>query len=203
MNFEDHDVPVQIISIQQVYDACLKLAEQIDRAGISFDAIVAIARGGFPPARYLCDFLNIDLLFSIQIRHYSRMAQQQQAKPINTNTADLKDLKVLLLDDINDSGESLEQASQQITTASLLKTAVMHQKASSSFQADFVSQQLQQWRWIIYPWAVTEDLLELLKQGQMLRADVDSAMHYLQNKHQLEVSREVLENALKFKSRYQ
>ncbi|HXH17680.1 MAG TPA: hypothetical protein VNJ07_01250, partial [Chitinophagales bacterium] len=39
--------------------------------------IAAIARGGFAPARFLCDFLHVSDMASVQVKHYEAGADRQ------------------------------------------------------------------------------------------------------------------------------
>jgi len=56
-----------------------RLALQIRAAGFQPDLIVAIARGGYVPARVLADYLGVMDVTSFRIEHYLRGARQQPA----------------------------------------------------------------------------------------------------------------------------
>jgi len=193
----------RLVSFQEVYESSLKLAEKISASSLRFDAVVSIARGGFPPARYLCDFLNIEHLYSVQIKHYSSGARQKnEAEILNKNLGDIENRKILLADDVNDSGESLKAASDLLTPAAQLKTAVLHEKTTTEFKADFSGESIGEWKWLIYPWARTEDILEFLNEGKMLNKGIKPAIDFLKNKYELEVEEKVLNDILKFKTNY-
>jgi len=105
----------RIVGLSEVYEMAYKVSRKISDSPLDFDVVVGIARGGFPPARLLCDFLNIKTLTAIQIRHYTGGGQQKEeveiSDPININ---LKGKKVLIVDDVNDSGETLKVAVDHI-----------------------------------------------------------------------------------------
>ncbi|MFW5756987.1 MAG: phosphoribosyltransferase [Tangfeifania sp.] len=193
----------QLVSLQEVYDSSLKLAEKISVSSIQFDAIVSIARGGFPPARFLCDFLNIERLYSVQIKHYSSGAdKQEEAEVLNKSMGDIENRKILLADDVNDTGKSLKAALELLEPAALIKTAVLHEKDSSEIKADFAGKGIGEWKWLIYPWARTEDVLEFLNKGNMLNKGIYPAINFLKEKYDLEIEEDTLREILQFKPNY-
>lgn len=198
-----NDFKAELLSQLDVYNAAYKLAEEIMNSSLDFDAIVAIARGGFPPARFLCDFLNIEKLYSIQIKHYAKGAEQQKkVSVLNKSLGDIKDMKILLVDDVNDSGKSLIKAKEQLKDASLLKTAVLHEKETTEFKVDFVADYIHEWKWLIYPWAAAEDVLEFLHKGNKLDSELYEAKEYLMNEYDLQVEELILRNIMDMKGNY-
>ncbi|WP_019216960.1 phosphoribosyltransferase [Legionella tunisiensis] len=59
-----------------------KLANIIMQSPYKFDMAIAIARGGFPVARFICDFLNIRQLCSMQTIHYHGGALKKEETEI-------------------------------------------------------------------------------------------------------------------------
>lgn len=199
------DFTARIISLDEVYKTTYKLAQNIMESTISFDIVVAIARGGALPARLICDFLNIDRLISIQIRHYKRGAkQQEEAEIIASVETNIESKNVLLVDDVNDSGKTLKSAVDYIKSLKpdLLKTAVLHEKANTTLTSDYKVKKLKEWKWLIYQWAVTEDILEFLKKDEMLYQSVKLARQHLSKKYDLEVNEQLLEKIMQLKENY-
>lgn len=193
----------ELLSMQEVYRLSVQLAEKISASSTAFDAVVGIARGGFPPARFLCDFLNIERLYSIQIKHYGSGAEQKEkAEILNENIGKITNKKILLADDVNDSGKSLQAASGLLQSASVLKTAVLHEKNTTEIKADFAGETIDEWKWLIYPWAITEDVLEFLNKGNMLESNLQEARNFLYEKYELKIDIPTLKTILKFKSNY-
>ena len=201
----EKDFTARIVGLSEVYEMAYKVAGKISDSSLDFDVVVGIARGGFPPARLLCDFLNIKTLTAIQIRHYTGGGQQKEeveiSDPININ---LKGKRVLIVDDVNDSGETLKVAVDHVkkNEVAKVKTAVLHEKDSTSMNADFAGGYLSEWKWLIYQWAVTEDLIEFLKKDGMLAADEDEILNHLSEKYDLDVKRELLHKVLAMKKNY-
>ena len=69
---------VQLIRQEQVYSLAFRFSLQVEKADFRQEVIVAIARGGFVPARYPCDFLDIYTLASFRIKHYEAGLEQEK-----------------------------------------------------------------------------------------------------------------------------
>ncbi len=155
----------ELRSWQEVYDLALELAFRIRDDGFDSDQIVAIGRGGYAPGRLLADFLHKKALSSFRVQHYTAGAhREREARVVGSFDADLPGARVLLVDDVNDSGETLEAATAFLGErgAAEVRTAVLQEKETTSFHADYVGDRVETWRWIIYPWAVVEDVTGFL-----------------------------------------
>jgi len=75
-------IPVKLVSWEEIVDWAMHLADIIKRDGFKPDLIVAVARGGYVPARLLCDFLGVENLASIQSQHWTEAAKVEE-KAIN------------------------------------------------------------------------------------------------------------------------
>ena len=139
----------------------MRLATLIRDSDFHPDIVVAIGRGGFVPARLLCDYLDIMALTSIKIEHYlSGSAKQEQAVIRYPLCTTIENQRVLLVDDVNDSGDTLEIAIQHLAgfKPHEVRTAVIHHKTCTHFQVDYQAKKITKWRWLIYPWARVEDI---------------------------------------------
>ena len=195
----------RIIYLSEAYEMAHKVSKQITESSDSFDIILGISRGGLPPARMICDFLNIETLTSLQISHYAsggvEKGKVDVTDPLNI---DIEGKNVLIVDDVNDSGKTLRAANEHVNSLnpSSVKTAVLHEKKSTSYHADYTGIDLSGWKWLIYQWAVTEDLLEFLHKDGMLNADNNEAMNHLSEKYGLEVEKELFEWVISMKGNY-
>jgi len=72
---------------------------------------------------------------------------------------------VLVIDDVTDTGKTLEVAITYLKGCNPkeIRTAVLRYKISSTFCPDYYASREHEWRWIIYPWAVHEDLTEFIE----------------------------------------
>lgn len=158
---------------KEVEKACRIVSAKILKDHFEPDLCVAISRGGFPPARIICDLLNIRNLTSIRIEYYSgvneTMSEPRLAYPLN---ADVKGMRVLVVDDVADRGDSLVLAKKHILEmgAGETKFATLHYKPWSKMKPDYYAFECRSW--IVYPWEVTETAREisskLLQQGKCL-----------------------------------
>jgi uncharacterized protein len=161
----------ELITWNRVYALSRLLSLKIRDARYTPDIIVAIGRGGYVPARILADYLDMMALTSMKIEHYARGADKQtEARvkyPLGENVTGMR---VLVVDDVSDSGDTFQVALAHIRKRfqpAAIKTAVLHHKIVSTYKPDFFAQRVVKWRWIIYPWAVVEDLSGFISRMQI------------------------------------
>ena len=140
------------------------LAEKIRSCGFRPEIVVALGRGGFIPARILCDRLDVRELASTSIEYYRDMGEREKEPrilyPLN---AEVKNRSVLLVDDVSDTGRSLQLAKSHVLErgAKEVRVATLHYKPWSAFQPDFYAEKTE--AWVVYPWEVLESLRSLCK----------------------------------------
>jgi len=201
----DKNISARIVYLPETYEMAYKIAHKIQEAGEVYEAVVGISRGGLPPSRIICDFLNIKTLTTMQILHYDSAAKaREEVRVSDPIKIELEGKNVLVVDDVNDTGETLRAACDHIGSLnpSLMKTAVLHEKSGTSFSADYSGAYLSEWKWLIYQWAVTEDLIEFLKRDQMMDAEPEDAIRHLKEKYNLTVERDLLDKVLSMKEYY-
>lgn len=151
----------ELVSFHEVLRLSRSLAQKIKVSGYMPDLIVAIGRGGFVPGRLVSDFLLFNNLTSMKIEHYTRAADMQEEARIKFPIpVDITGKKILIVDDVTDTGETLKLAVDYVLNLkpAEIRTAVLQHKTCSTFTPDFYAQKIVKWRWIIYPWASYEDL---------------------------------------------
>jgi hypothetical protein len=141
------------------------LADSVTASGFQPDVIVAVSRGGFDPARILSDQLGVRMLASLQVVYYSGVNEKSDAPevlyPLN---ADVRGLKVLVVDDVADSGNSLRLVKEYVEGlgAVEVRVATLHHKPWSVFRPDYFAEDVD--KWVIYPWEVRESI-QLVRGG--------------------------------------
>ncbi len=60
-----------------------------------------------------------------------------------------------------------------------VRIAVVDYKKTSSFAPDFYASVMDEWKWIVYPWSLREDVKDLLKRKGV--SDVGEAVSYLRS----------------------
>lgn len=156
----------ELVSWDRFSDMARSLALLIKESGYRPDLVIAIGRGGYVPARVVCDFLLHDMLTSFKIEHWGMAAQEKPEVVIRFPLAvDIRDQAVLIVDDVTDTGQTLQAAVSYIRGLGPreIRTAVLQHKTSSSFCPDYFAREERVWRWIIYPWAVHEDLVGFIE----------------------------------------
>ena len=185
----------ELISWSEVQRLCLRLANLIRESDYQPDIVVAIGRGGFVPARLLCDYLDLMALTSIKIEHYlSGSTKQEQAVIRYPLCTSIKNLRVLLVDDVNDSGDTLDVAIQHLDNfqPQEVRTAVMHHKTSTHFMVDYQAKKITKWRWLIYPWARVEDISDFLQRLTPVPKNLQEAQQQLSLQYGINISRQEL-----------
>ncbi len=153
-----------------IYDLCRDLSQNVIAAGYEPDVVVALARGGWFAGRMVCDFLGISDLVSLKVEHYvgtALLADQCKVRyPITDEMVHGK--RVLEVDDIADTGKSLEHSVRYIKEfkPASCKTGVLQLLFTSETTPDFYAEFLEEWAWIVYPWNFIEDMIDLI--GKLL-----------------------------------
>ncbi len=154
--------PCDIVTWNEFYDLARVLSRLIRASGWRPDLVVAIGRGGYVPGRVVCDFLVHDLLTSMKVEHWGIAAQKRDQATVRFPLAtEISGQKVLIVDDVTDTGDTLTTAKGYLESLgpAETRTAVLQHKISSAFKPDYYAEKITEWRWIIYPWAVHEDLV--------------------------------------------
>jgi hypoxanthine phosphoribosyltransferase len=192
----EQELRCELVPQSQVYELCWELAAAIRASGYHPEVVIAIARGGFVPARYLCDFLSISAMTSIKIQHYAPGARKQGRAWVKYPLGgSIEGQQVLLVDDVNDTGDTLEAALDHLKGfgAADLRTAVLHEKLTTRFRAHYRVREVRDWHWIVYPWAVFEDLLAFLHEMQPPPVSADQAAQRLREDYGIEIPKRQVE----------
>jgi hypoxanthine phosphoribosyltransferase len=163
----DYEVPTW----SQIFDMLFSQAQKIQNQSYTPDVVVGIARGGIISARILTDLLETPQLEILQIEYYTGINQTQLKpnlkQPLSFNFAGKK---TLIVDDIADSGESLELAQTHLQErgAKEIKTATLFKKPFSTIIPDFYEKQTG--HWVVFPWDTKETLRKTIQKNQGKRA---------------------------------
>lgn len=161
-------VKTKLVTWDEVVDWARDLSKKVESSGYRPDVIVAIARGGFVPARLLCDFLLVENLVSLQSQHWTEAAKVEEKAIIKyPYTLDLNGSKVLIVDDIVDTGDSVLLAKEFIHknwNPSDIRIAVLQWISPvAKFKPDYYSIEVREWVWFQYPWTRLEDTFQFFK----------------------------------------
>lgn len=161
-SFDNDPVSYVAPSWTDLESACIVVAQQVKQSGLAFDVIVTLAKGGWPMTRSLSDFTGIGEIASIGVKFYSGINQKAD-KPIiyQDLPTKVKGKRVLLFDDVADSGGSLQFVRDLLHQrgAKSVKTATLYYKPHSIVKPDYFGGTTS--AWIIFPFEIVEmsDLL--------------------------------------------
>jgi hypoxanthine phosphoribosyltransferase len=163
----------------QIHNLLINQSKKILSDNFVPDIIIAITRGGWVPARLLSDLLEVQNVSTIRIEFYLDIAKTRK-KPVLTQKLQIpvSGKKILLVDDVADTGESLQLAKNHILQQNdvELKIATIYKKIQSKIEPDYYEKTTK--NWIIFPWEIKETSRKLLnkneKKSQTNFKEVDS-----------------------------
>ena len=160
-------VPVKIVSWEEIVEWSRGLAERIRGDGFQPDVVIAVSRGGFVPARLICDFLDVTNLLSIQSQHWVEAARMAEKAILRfPYRVDLSGMRAILVDDIVDTGDTLQLARDFVVREwrpSELKVAALQWISSvAKIRPDYYYLEVRDWTWFQYPWTRLEDTMQFI-----------------------------------------
>lgn len=142
------------------------LARLVRDSGFAPDIVVAIGRGGYVPARILCDYLHLKDLTSIKVEHWGITATPDERAVVRFPlSGDIRGKRVLLVDDTTDTGDTMRVSLAYLGKLgpTEIRTAVLIHKTTSDYVPDYYVRKVIKWRWVIFPWHVWEDLTVFIR----------------------------------------
>jgi hypoxanthine phosphoribosyltransferase len=150
------------ISWEATIEYCEQLALKIK--DYRPEVIVGLSRGGLVPTRILSDALGINKVGVLGISHYTGLGKRSEIPVITQDLCmDLKGKRILLVDDVADTGKSLMTAKGYLERmgAREIRIATLHYKPNMAFRPDYFV--MTTTSWVAYPWETHETERELSK----------------------------------------
>jgi hypoxanthine phosphoribosyltransferase len=148
----------EIMQWDDLGTAAEALAEQVREDGFQPDVILAIARGGLLPGGAIGYALGVKNTCAISVEFYTGVDQRLDVPLILPPTPDLVDLThahLLIVDDVADTGGTLEVVNDFATgKVAEVRTAVLYEKPRSVVKCDYVWRRTE--RWITFPWSAND-----------------------------------------------
>ena len=153
------------VSYDEYHTLIEKLALKIHLSGWTFDTILCLARGGMRPGDIISRIFEVPLAIMSTSSYRNEAGTVQGhldiARYITTPKAEISG-RVLLVDDLADTGHTLEAVVQQLnasyTSITEMRTAVIWTKGGSGFQPDFSVEFLPSNPWIHQPFEAYDSM---------------------------------------------
>lgn len=150
---------LEVLDWQAFGESSLELAAAVKASGYHPNLILAIARGGLFTAGALGYALGVKNLHVMNVEFYTGIDQRLPLPvmlPPVPQTVDLSGAKVLIADDVADTGATLELVRTFcLGKVAQVRTAVIYQKPRSTVDCDYVWKHTD--RWIDFPWSALGD----------------------------------------------
>ncbi len=180
-----------------------RVADLVRDAGAVPDTIVALTRGGWVPGRLLCDRLGVHRLLSLRAQHWGVTATPSgRAELTEGLSGGVAGQKVLVVDDITDTGESLNLAVEHVRAqgpARVETAAFLHidqAKHVPKYFAEVIPRT--EWVWVVFPWNYWEDLGTLARRAARVEPGIDAIRATLRRRSGLDVPRSDLERLTEY-----
>jgi uncharacterized protein len=136
-------------------DAARHLAVDVLESGFSPDFVIAIARGGLLLAGAIAYALGVKNCGSLNVEFYTgvdeRLPMPVILPPLLDQTS-LAGARVLLADDVSDSGRTLALVVELLEAAGAdVKSVVLYTKPGTVHEPDYTWRRTS--RWIAFPWS--------------------------------------------------
>jgi uncharacterized protein len=151
----------EVMSWELFGTASRELAEQVAADGYAPDLILAIARGGLFATGALGYSLGVKNLHVMNVEFYTgvdeRLDMPVMLPPV-PQPVDLAGARVLIADDVADTGATLELVrdfcAEHVAEA---RCAVLYEKSRSTVKCEYVWRRTEQW--ITFPWSALPPLV--------------------------------------------
>lgn len=147
--------PREVLTYEGFGTGVRELAQAVVDSGFTPDVVLGIARGGLIPAGALAYALDTKNLFTLSVEFYTGVDTRLDVPvmlPPFLDAHDLDDATVLVVDDVADTGRTLELVHHFCAGhVAEVRTAVLYEKPHSVIKADYAWRYTD--RWINFPWS--------------------------------------------------
>ncbi|WP_431279826.1 phosphoribosyltransferase [Leifsonia poae] len=149
------DTEREVLGWLEFGEASRHLAGEVVESGFEPDVVVAIARGGLLLAGAMSYALGIKTCGALNVEFYTgvdeRLPEPVVLPPL-LDEASLAAKRVLLVDDVSDSGRTLAMVVDLIAASGAeVRTVCLYSKPRTVLEPDFIWRRTD--RWITFPWS--------------------------------------------------
>ena len=139
----------EVLSYEGFGVATRQLAQLVVESGYEPDWLVAIARGGLVVGGALAYAMGHKNIVTVNVEFYTGIDERLDVPvelPPVLNLDDIANRRVLIVDDVADTGETLKLVIDKCNRAcSEVRSAVLYEKPCSIVRADYVWKHTDQW----------------------------------------------------------
>jgi hypoxanthine phosphoribosyltransferase len=151
----DPAIEREVLGWLEFGDAARQLARSVLESGYEADVVIAIARGGLLLAGAISYALGIKACGSLNVEFYTGVGErlpEPVVLPPLLDDAALRHKRVLLVDDVSDSGRTLALVVDLIAASGAdVRTVCLYSKPRTVLEPDFVWRRTD--RWVTFPWS--------------------------------------------------
>ena len=135
-----------------------RLAKQME--GMEFDWYMAITRGGLVPACLLAQITGHTAIDTYCASSYGEDREHGQIVTHWKNFDHLCRKRILIIDDLVDSGKTMLSAVKEIDlwAPKYIETAVLYKKDCSIFEPTYFAEKVPADEWIVFPWEEKQNI---------------------------------------------
>ena len=133
---------------------CNDIATKIRISQFHPDVIIALGRGGMIPARLLSDILGVSTVYLFGIKLYTGVGVRGDKVSVEPFSHIIEKKKILLLDDILDSGITIEKTLEVLKKKrpEAIKVATLLCKKNRNNKPSYFASDAEEDTWIVFPW---------------------------------------------------
>jgi uncharacterized protein len=143
-----------------------ELAQMVADDAWAPDIVLGIARGGLLVAGALGYALGVKNTFTMNVEFYTGVDERLEVPmilPPVPDLVDFADFKVLIADDVADTGATLLLVKDFLAgKVAEVRAAVLYEKPRSAVRCEYVWRRTD--RWITFPWSAEEAVLQALSE---------------------------------------
>src|SRR4051794_17270437 len=152
----------EVMSWDDLGRGARQLSEAVGGAGSRPDMLLGIARGGLLVGGAIGYALGVKNTFTMNVEFYTGVDERLEMPMILPPVPDLidfADFKVLIADDVADTGATLKLV-QEFCEGKVaeVRVAVLYEKPSSEVKCEYVWRRTD--RWITFPWSAQDPVLQ-------------------------------------------
>jgi uncharacterized protein len=145
----------EILTWELFGSASRELAQVVADDGYIPEMILSIARGGLLVGGALGYALGVKNVYTMNVEFYTGVDERLEVPrilPPAPDFVDLEDARILIADDVADTGHTLESVEEFCAgKVGEVRVAVLYEKSRSLVKCDYVWRRTD--RWINFPWS--------------------------------------------------